>query len=209
MQNIKNTLVRLWAVDENSRSMDVALLIIRIMVCACLFYHHGAEKFYDFHRLVSRPYLDPVGIGVVPSIVFAGFSDGVCSILVLLGLFSRYAAFFLLVCLNTVWWVMNYGLLRLFNLPVPDGHGGYGARAMQAAQVAQAGAQHAGQMAQQMGQTSAPHLAQLAHSIPNYMNVPLYILGFLVILIAGPGRHSLDRVLTKRKSGKARAPVAA
>jgi len=209
MQATKKTLVRLWAVDENSKSTDVALLIIRIMVCACLFYHHGAEKFYDFHRLASRPYLDPVGIGVVPSIIFAGFSDGVCSILVLLGLFSRFAAFFLLICLNTVWWVMNYGLLRLFGQPVPDTHGGFGARAMQAGHAAQTGAQHAGQMAQQMGQMSGPHLAQLAHSIPNYMNVPLYILGFLVIFIAGPGRYSLDRVLTKRKSGKARAPVAA
>lgn len=158
---------RLLRVDENSRATDIGLLIIRITVCACLFYHHGQEKFTHFHHLIGRP-LDPLGIGVVPSVIFAGFTDGICSLFVLSGLFSRFAAFFQLVCLNVVWWVMDHGVQHLFNLPIAAG--GRSARSLHP-----------------------------LHSIPNYMNVSMYILGFLVIFITGPGRYSLDKVLERRR----------
>ena len=70
-QLVKQLAWRLYRVDENSKATDVGLLLIRVTFCLCLFYHHGAEKFYDFHTLVHHP-LDPVGIGVVPSVLFAG-----------------------------------------------------------------------------------------------------------------------------------------
>ena len=85
---------RLYHVDENTKATDIGLLIIRVMVGACLIYHHGAEKFYSFHELLTHPVMDPIGLGVVPSTIIAGFADGVCSLLVLLGLFSRYASIF-------------------------------------------------------------------------------------------------------------------
>jgi uncharacterized membrane protein YphA (DoxX/SURF4 family) len=138
------------------------------MFALCLFYHHGAEKFYDFHTLVHHP-LDPVGIGVVPSVLFAGLSDGVCSLMVLFGFFSRYAAFIILICLNTVWWIMDHGLQRLLGMPVPP----------------RAGA-------------PAVQMLHVVHSMPNVMNVPMYITGALVVFIAGPGRYSVDRMLQSR-----------
>jgi putative oxidoreductase len=283
VQQVKQWALRLYQVDENSKATDIGLLIVRVTVAACLFYHHGAEKFYDFHTLAVRPNLDPIGLGIVPSVVIAGFSDGICSLLVLFGLFSRYAAFCVLVVLNTVWWIIDSGLKRLLGQPVlparragpPNpqagqmaaqratetaqpatqpaaqqaaqagadhagqmgqhaGHmaqagadqagqmGQHGAHAAQ--QAAQAGADHAGHVAQhvgqaaqaagdhvgQMAQAAGQHIGQMAqqvggrmpqipHSIPNYMNVPLYILGFLIIFIAGPGRYSIDKVLQNRK----------
>ena len=159
---------RLYHVDENSKATDIGLLLIRVMFALCLFYHHGAEKFYDFHTLVHHP-LDPVGIGVVPSVLFAGLSDGVCSLMVLFGFFSRYAAFIILICLNTVWWIMDHGLQRLLGMPVPP----------------RAGA-------------PAVQMLHVVHSMPNVMNVPMYITGALVVFIAGPGRYSVDRMLQSR-----------
>lgn len=159
---------RLYRVDENSKATDIGLLLIRVMFALCLFYHHGAEKFYDFHTLVHHP-LDPVGIGVVPSVLFAGLSDGVCSLMVLFGFFSRYAAFIILICLNTVWWIMDHGLQRLLGMPVPP----------------RAGA-------------PAVQMLHVVHSMPNVMNVPMYITGALVVFIAGPGRYSVDRMLQSR-----------
>jgi uncharacterized membrane protein YphA (DoxX/SURF4 family) len=174
-QLVKQLAWRLYRVDENSKATDVGLLLIRVTFCLCLFYHHGAEKFYDFHTLVHHP-LDPVGIGVVPSVLFAGLSDGICSLLVLFGFFSRYAAAIILICLNTVWWIMDHGLQRLLGLPVPPRPG-----------------------------ASATQILHAVHSIPNVMNVPMYILGALVVFIAGPGRYSIDKVLQTRRQRKAHA----
>jgi len=224
MERVQHWAWRLYHVDENSKATDVGLLILRVTFAACLFYHHGAEKFYDFHTLVSRPYLDPIGIGLVPSIVYAGFSDGVCSLLVLFGLFSRYASFFILVCLNTVWWLMNNGLRRVFWMKIPAPAGRLGPAAQAGAQrmaqmgagaghVAAQGAQHVGQMAaqgtQQLGQMAGPRIPQVIHSLPNYLNVPMYILAFLVIFIAGPGRYSLDKVLQSKNQKKLTVMTAA
>jgi uncharacterized membrane protein YphA (DoxX/SURF4 family) len=170
---------RLYHVDENSKQTDIGLLLIRVTFCLCLFYHHGAEKFYDFHTLIHHP-LDPVGLGVVPSVIIAGISDGVCSLLVLIGFFSRYAAFFILLVLNTVWWIMDHGMLRLLGLPVPPRPG---APPMQ--------------------------ITHAVHTMPNVMNVPMYILGALVIFIAGPGRYSIDRMLQTRMQKRTGAIAAA
>lgn len=157
---------RLYYVDENSKATDVALLLIRVAVCVCLFYHHGAEKFYDY-RTLTHHNLDPVGFGVTASVIIAGLSDGVCSLLVLFGLGSRYASVFVLGVLNTVWWIMDHGFNRLVGLPVPE-------------------------------RGAHPAVAEALHTMPNFMNVPMYILGFLVIFIASPGRYSLDRWLESR-----------
>jgi uncharacterized membrane protein YphA (DoxX/SURF4 family) len=216
IQQLQRWAWRLYHVDENSKATNIGLLILRVMFAACLFYHHGGEKFWDFHTLASRPNLNPIGIGVVPSVIYAGFSDGVCSLLVLFGLFSRYAAFFILVCLNTVWWLMNNGLKRLFGLPIPPPAGLV--RVPEAAQTAGApmhlaapGAEHAGQLAAQGLQHAAqagPQLARVFHSLPNFLNVPMYILGFLVIFIAGPGRYSLDRIIEAKMRHKRTVVVA-
>lgn len=189
---------RLYHVDENSKSTDIGLLLLRVTVAACLFYHHGGEKFYDFHTLASRPNLNPIGIGVVPSVVWAGFTDGICSLLVLVGLFSRYASILLLVTLNTVWWLMNNGLKRLLwmNVPAPAGRPG---------QIAQAGVHGAAQNLSQMAGLRPP---MAVHTLPNYLNVVMYMLAFLVILIAGPGRYSLDKKLQTRKLKMRTARVA-
>jgi putative oxidoreductase len=175
VQTLKHWAWRLFHVDENSKATDIGLLIIRVTVGACIFFHHGQEKFTHYHVLLTHP-LDPIGIGVVPSVIFAGFSDGICSLLVLLGLFSRYTAFVNLVCLDAVWWLMDHGLQHLLNLPIAQ------------------------------GARSARSLHPL-HSIPNYMNVSMYILAFLVIFIAGPGRYSLDKLLEARRMRK-KAPLA-
>jgi uncharacterized membrane protein YphA (DoxX/SURF4 family) len=168
VQQVRYWSWRLYHVDENSKATDLGLLALRVAVCLCLIYHHGAEKFYDFHELTHHN-LDPVGLGVTASVIISGISDGICSLFVLLGFVSRYAALFVLGVLNTVWWLMDHGVDRLFGLPVPLRPGTHGADLQ----------------------------AQL-HTMPSFMNVPLYILGFLAVLLAGPGRYSLDKWIEEK-----------
>jgi putative oxidoreductase len=143
---MKKTIARLLVVDQNSRSTDIALLLVRIMVGVSLIYHHGAEKFYNWNTLVGF-HLDPIGIGVGPSVAYAGFADGICALAVVFGLWTRVASFFTLICLGTVFFIMEHALSAPLLQP---GHGGHGEL------------------------------------------VWLYMAGFVVTLVGGPGRFSLD-----------------
>jgi putative oxidoreductase len=43
---------------------------------------------------MQQHFPDPVGIGSTASLLFALIADGICSILIILGLFARLAALF-------------------------------------------------------------------------------------------------------------------
>jgi len=64
------------------------------MAALPLFLKHGTEKLFRFQHMTQH-FPDPLHIGVVPSLLFATLSDGICSLLILVGLATRWAA---LVC---------------------------------------------------------------------------------------------------------------
>ena len=70
---------------------DVGLLALRLLVGVSLFVHHGLEKLFGFSRMAAH-FPNPLHIGVVPSLLFATLSDGICSVLLVLGLATRWAA---------------------------------------------------------------------------------------------------------------------
>lgn len=74
--------------------IDIALLILRVMAGFSLFLRHGLEKLTGFSQMTAH-FPDPLHIGPVPSLVFALLSDAVCSILLILGLGTRFAAAFI------------------------------------------------------------------------------------------------------------------
>jgi putative oxidoreductase len=80
---------------------DLGLLIIRIGVSLTLFLKHGMPKVMNFSQM-SAHFPNPVHIGSEPSLVFALFADAICSILVTLGLFTRWAALIIFINLFTV-----------------------------------------------------------------------------------------------------------
>jgi len=120
---MKVALARLFVVGQNSRSVDIALLLLRVMVMSSLIYHHGSDKIPDWNLLTSRLVpLDPIGIGVVPSLIFATFADLVCASFVLFGFATRIASFFCIICLFAVTFIMSHALTTPF-WPVPHtGH---------------------------------------------------------------------------------------
>ena len=110
-------------VGQNSTALDVGLLLLRIMVMSSLIYHHGSDKIPDWNLLTHRQIpLDPIGIGVVPSLVFATFADLGCGTLILLGLFTRIASFFSAICVFAVVFFIDHALTTPY-WPVPHtGH---------------------------------------------------------------------------------------
>jgi putative oxidoreductase len=111
----------LVAVNRNWTRNDIGLLLFRVMVSASLFWHHGWEKLSGFSRM-SQHFMDPLHIGPVPSLVYAAFADGVCSILIILGLGTRIAAFFALFNMGVVYFLVHNALgLAFLNSARPPG----------------------------------------------------------------------------------------
>jgi putative oxidoreductase len=76
---------------------DVALLILRLVAGGMLIYGHGAVKIT--HMIHGNfAFINPIGIGVVPSLILAAFAEAICSFFVAIGLFTRIAAF--IVCID-------------------------------------------------------------------------------------------------------------
>jgi putative oxidoreductase len=122
-------------------SYDFSLLVLRVWLGLDLFFRHGVEKITRFSQM-SAHFPDPVHIGPRVSLAYALLSDGICSLLVVLGLATRVAALIIVINLTVAFTLVHHFA------------------------------------------TSGPRSGEL----------PLVFLGgFLAVLIAGPGRYSVDR----------------
>jgi len=83
-------------------SRDAGLLMLRLVGVLPLFLRHGIEKLFTFSAMAGH-FPDPLHIGPVPSLIFAMLSDGICSLFLLLGLATRWAALVCLINIVVAW----------------------------------------------------------------------------------------------------------
>ncbi len=81
---------------------DFGLLILRVVAFLPLFLKHGTEKLFRFAHMAQH-FPNPLHIGAVPSLSFALISDGICSVLLILGLATRWAALITFVNVFVAW----------------------------------------------------------------------------------------------------------
>lgn len=101
--------------DQPLMSANWALFILRVALGALVFINHGIEKLFTFNSMLEI-FPDPIGIGKFPSLIFALISDGICSVLMVLGLFTRISAF--LLCINLL-----AAFVLFHNFQITDVHG--------------------------------------------------------------------------------------
>ena len=107
-------LERLLLLRQIPLARDFGRLFLRIGAFLPLFLKHGAEKLFTFHAMSQQfvtKNLDPVHIGPVPSLVIAMIADGICSLLIMVGFATRWAALFLFCNLFVVWSIMDHFVL--------------------------------------------------------------------------------------------------
>lgn len=80
----------MFATNTNSDRMSAGLLLLRAAALS-LFLRHGVEKLTGYSKMVQH-FPDPIHIGAHAGLAFALLSDGICSLLVLIGLATRPAA---------------------------------------------------------------------------------------------------------------------
>jgi putative oxidoreductase len=70
---------------------DLGLLILRVGVGVPMIYGHGWGKVV---RILQGDFsfADPIGLGPAASLILAGFAEGLCSLLLILGVSVRWAA---------------------------------------------------------------------------------------------------------------------
>ncbi len=81
---------------------DFGLLALRVAVFLPLFLKHGTEKLFHFEGMAAH-FPDPLHIGAVPSLIFATLSDGICSLLLVVGLATRWSALVVFVNVAVAW----------------------------------------------------------------------------------------------------------
>jgi putative oxidoreductase len=98
-------LKRLWS--TRPLSVDAGLLVIRVAM-ALFMLSHGYPKLANFTERMDR-FSDPFGIGHTASLSLAVFAEFFCSILLGLGLFTRFALVPLMITMATVVFIVHAG----------------------------------------------------------------------------------------------------
>lgn len=81
---------------------DLAILVLRVVVGTSIFLRHGVEKLANFPAM-SAHFPDPIHIGGPASLVVALISDSICSLLVAMGLATRWAALYVFCNIAVAW----------------------------------------------------------------------------------------------------------
>lgn len=102
-------LKRLILLKQLPRSTDFGLLSLRVIVFLSLFLKHGTEKLFGFSRMAQHA-PNPLHIGAVPSLLYATLADGICSLLIVAGLGTRWAALISFVNIFVAWAFVHHFL---------------------------------------------------------------------------------------------------
>lgn len=90
---------------------EFSILILRLVAGFVLLYGHGFGKLSTIFTGQEINFFDPIGIGANLSFYLAAFAEGICAILLMLGLFTRYAAI-----------VLAINFLVIFRVHFKDGY---------------------------------------------------------------------------------------
>ncbi len=95
--------LRLEFIDS---SPDVALFLLRVWLGGSMLWLHGWGKLLNlFHGKLSFP--DPLGLGSTPSFLLTVFAEVICSLLLVIGLCTRWAALILAFTMGVAFFIVN------------------------------------------------------------------------------------------------------
>ena len=109
---------RLLSTDYSVTTFNLSMLLLRVAFGFMLLYNHGIPKLQKFASLQSSFY-DPFGIGSKWALILVIFAEVFCSILLILGLFTRFAVIPLIITMCVVIFMANKGEpLNKLELPI-------------------------------------------------------------------------------------------
>lgn len=88
---MSKTIISYLHTGLNEKNISIAMLILRVGV-GLLMLTHGLGKFEALFSGEPIQFKDPIGVGPTASLILAVFSEVLCSILLIIGLGTRFAA---------------------------------------------------------------------------------------------------------------------
>ncbi len=89
----------------------IALLIFRVVPSFAMIYGHGWGKLMNVFS-GNFQFGDPIGLGPTLSLILAAFAEGICSLLIIFGFYTRAAALVLTINMGVA-----FLFVHLFNDP--------------------------------------------------------------------------------------------
>ena len=71
---------------------EIGILILRLAAGYFILYGHGFNKLEVIFTGQEIKFLDPIGLGTNLSFYLVAFAEGICALLIILGLYTRLAA---------------------------------------------------------------------------------------------------------------------
>ena len=104
------SIIRFFQLNFFPRSVDLALLVLRIWLGATMLLNHGMGKLRGFGQMADK-FFDPFGMGPSVSLGLAIFAEVVCAALLALGLLTRFAALVLVVLTGVAFFMFHKNAL--------------------------------------------------------------------------------------------------
>jgi putative oxidoreductase len=84
----------IFSPSNDSALTNLALLVMRLWLGSAMFFNHGLEKLVHF-KDVAPEFPDPLGLGHAVSLTLVMFAEVAGSVLLIMGLLTRFAALML------------------------------------------------------------------------------------------------------------------
>lgn len=97
---------RLLSFNFFDSKFDIALLVLRIGMGINLFLRHGVEKIQGFS--IPAHFSNDIGIGETPTFLIAFFADAICSLLLVIGIGTRWIAIYYFCLISVAWGVRHH-----------------------------------------------------------------------------------------------------
>jgi putative oxidoreductase len=100
----------IFAPGTDSLCSNLALLVLRVWLGVAMLANHGFDKLTTFGDK-SASFPDPLGVGHAMSLALVVFAEFFCSLLLVVGLLTRFAAFVLAFNLSVAFIAVHKGAL--------------------------------------------------------------------------------------------------
>lgn len=101
-------MLNLLKTNFNPNALNIVLLVSRLAAGAFML-THGIPKLMKFFATGDITFSDPLGVGTIPSLIMAIFSEVFCSIFVILGLGTRIAVVPLIITMLVAVFLVHAG----------------------------------------------------------------------------------------------------
>jgi len=101
---------KIFTPGNDSALTNLALLVMRLWLGSAMFFNHGLDKLVHF-KDVAPNFPDPLGIGQPVSLALVMFAEVVGSLLLVMGLLTRFAALTLVIDLFVAFLMVHQSAL--------------------------------------------------------------------------------------------------